>query len=163
MTDSATPTPLTSTTREQQMFPTLTPAQIARIAAHGGRRRVAAGEVLVETGAHHPPFFVVHSGRLEVVRPSETKGEEPVAVHAPGQFTGEVNMLSGRRGLVRIRATVAGEVIQVGHEELLALVRCSRPACRACSPSATCAAATSSAWPPPSAKDRSPSPSSTAS
>ena len=38
---------------------------------------------------------------------------------------------------------------------------CSRPACRASSRSATCAAATSSGWRRPSARDRSPSPSST--
>ena len=123
MTDSAMPIPLTSATREQRMFPTLTPAQIERIAAHGRRRRVAAGEVLVETGAQRPPFFVVQAGNLEVVRPSETKGEEPVASLPPGQFTGEVNMLSGRRGLVRVRATDAGEVIHVDHDELLALVQ----------------------------------------
>jgi hypothetical protein len=32
------------------MFPTLTPAQIARIAAHGRERPIARGEVLIEAG-----------------------------------------------------------------------------------------------------------------
>jgi thioredoxin reductase (NADPH) len=123
MTDTSVPIPLTSMPREQQTFPTLTPSHIDRIAAHGSRRRVEAGEVLVETGAHNPPFFVVASGRLEVVRPSDARSEELVTTHAPGQFTGEVNMLSGRPGLVRVRATEAGEVIQVGHDELLSLVQ----------------------------------------
>ena len=44
-------------------------------------------------------------------------------MHGPGQFTGEVNMLSGRRALVRSRATEAGEVIELDREHLLALVQ----------------------------------------
>jgi thioredoxin reductase (NADPH) len=104
------------------MFPTLTPAQIARIAAHGRVRQFQRGEVLVEAGAQVVPFFVVVSGRIEAVRPSGAT-EALVAVHGPGQFTGEVNMLSGRRALVRSRATEAGEVIELDREHLLALVQ----------------------------------------
>ena len=46
-----------------------------------------------------------------------------MAVLRPGQFTGEVTMLSGRRGLVRMRAGEAGAVIEVEREHLLALVQ----------------------------------------
>ncbi|HET7217464.1 MAG TPA: FAD-dependent oxidoreductase [Vicinamibacterales bacterium] len=123
MTEISVPIPPTTTPRDGHMFPILTAAQIARIAAHGVRRHVDAGEVLVETGAHNPPFFVVVSGSLAVVRPSGTTGEETVTTHRPGQFSGEVNLLSGRRGLVRVRAAAAGEVIQVGRDELLSLVQ----------------------------------------
>src|SRR5205814_7926172 len=46
MTHTAIPLqPLNS--RVEQMFPTLTPAQIARIAAHGRTRAVQSGEVMV--------------------------------------------------------------------------------------------------------------------
>ena len=75
------------------------------------------GEVLVEAGQRAVPFFVVAAGRLEVVRPSGTT-ETLVAVFGPGQFTGEVNMLSGRPALVRARASESGEVIQLDHERL---------------------------------------------
>ena len=105
-----------------QTFPTLTPAQIARIAAHGSMRPVRGGEVLVEAGGQPVPFFVVTAGRLEIVRnpgPAETL----VAIHAPGQFTGEVNMLSGRRSLFQARAAEPGEVIELDHESMLALVQ----------------------------------------
>ena len=40
--------------------------------------------------------------------------EEPVVVHGPGQFTGEINMLSARRSLVRARVTRDGELLAVG-------------------------------------------------
>src|SRR5436305_584018 len=47
------------TARADHVFPTLNPAQIARIAAHGGVRAIRPGEVLVEAGEHVVPFFVV--------------------------------------------------------------------------------------------------------
>lgn len=120
MTEPALPSLLNSPAG--QTFPILTPAQIARIAAHGSVRRVQGGEVLVEAGEQPVPFFVVTAGRLEIVRnpgPAETL----VAVHAPGQFTGEVNMLSGRRSLFRARAAEPGEVIELDHASMLALVQ----------------------------------------
>jgi thioredoxin reductase (NADPH) len=46
-----------------------------------------------------------------------------VAVLQPGQFTGELTMLSGRRGIVRIRAGESGTVIEVEREHVLALVQ----------------------------------------
>ena len=70
MTDTTNTLPLTSS-RAEQIFPTLTPAQIRRIAAHGHMRAVQRGEVLVEQGDSAVPFFVVVSGELEVVRPSD--------------------------------------------------------------------------------------------
>jgi thioredoxin reductase (NADPH) len=77
--------------------------------------------VLVEAG-ENPRFFVVTAGNIEIVRPARGT-EEVVAVCGPGQFTGEVNMLSGRRGFLRIRASASGEVIAVERERLLALVQ----------------------------------------
>jgi thioredoxin reductase (NADPH) len=122
MTDTTLPVALTLSSGVERMFPTLTPAQIKRIAAHGQVRSIRPGEVLVEAGAHIVPFFVVTAGRVEVIRPSG-RAETLVAVHQPGQFTGEVNMLSGRPALVRSRASEAGEVIELDREQLLALVQ----------------------------------------
>jgi len=56
------------------------------------------------------------------VRPSGAH-ETLIARVPPGQFTGEVNTLSGRRALNRIRARVASEVIEVSRENVLALVQ----------------------------------------
>jgi thioredoxin reductase (NADPH) len=104
------------------MFPTLTEAQVARIAAHGHKRQVQRGEVLVEAGERTTRFFVVTAGQIEIVRLKD-ETEEIVAVFRPGMFTGEVTMLSGRRGLAQIRVSDAGEVIEVDREDLLALVQ----------------------------------------
>ena len=106
----------------ERMFPTLTPAQVERIAAHGHVRQIRPGEVLVQQGDQIVPFFVVTTGGVEIVRPSGTN-ETLVALYGPGQFTGEVNMLSGRPALLQVRASEAGEVIEVDRERLLALVQ----------------------------------------
>jgi thioredoxin reductase (NADPH) len=111
-----------SSSRAEQVFPKLTPAQIARVAAHGRMRDVKPGEVLVEQGDSLVPFFVVVSGELEVVRPSGAT-EILVTVHGPGQFTGEVSTLSGRRALFRTRATKSGEVIELDRQRMMALVQ----------------------------------------
>ena len=55
----ADPTPTNLETQAAQMFPILTPAQQARIAAHGRVRQVPAGEALVEADDHGKKFFVV--------------------------------------------------------------------------------------------------------
>ena len=114
--------PLTLSARVEQMFPHLTAPQIARVEALGRVRPARAGEVLVEAGDENVPFFVVKSGRVEIARPG-AEAETLVALHEPGEFTGEVNMLSGRRSLVRIRVTEPGEVIELERERLLELSR----------------------------------------
>src|SRR2546430_10966219 len=119
----ATPTfQLTPDVRADRVFPTLTPAQVARVAAHGRVRRVDPGEVVVEAGEQMARFFVVTEGLIEIVRPVGT-AEDSVALFRPGQFTGEVSMLSGRRGFGRIRAAEPGEVIEVDRDNLLTLVQ----------------------------------------
>jgi thioredoxin reductase (NADPH) len=115
------PSPPSAGRRADHIYPTLTPAQLARVAAHGRRRQVAQGEVLVQTGESAARFFVVVTGRIDVIRPSAA--EEVVVSFNPGMFTGEATMLSGRRGLVQIRAGADGEVIEVGRDDLLALIQ----------------------------------------
>src|SRR6266540_1776540 len=107
--------------RLDRLYPTLTPAQLARLAAHGHPRQVAQGEVLVQAGEQSARIFVVVAGRIDVVRPSAA--DEVVVSFTPGMFTGEVAMLSGRRGLAQVRAGAAGDVIEVGRDDLLALIQ----------------------------------------
>src|SRR3954467_11396229 len=95
--------------RIEKIFLKLTPAQIDRIAVHGHVRSVQSGEVLIDQGDRNVPFFVVMTGELEIVRPFGAR-ETLVTVHGPSEFTGEVNMLSGRWSLVRARVTKPGKV-----------------------------------------------------
>jgi len=104
------------------IFPALTEAQIARVARYGRVRSVETGAELIAAGTQVDSFFVVIDGELEVVR-AYGLSEQLVTAHRPGQFTGEMNMIIGRRGLVTIRATRPTEVVEVDRQVLLDLVQ----------------------------------------
>ncbi len=107
--------------RSDQMFPRLTEAQIARLLPLGKRRAVANGEILFEQGSLDAQFYVVLRGSLEVVRPF-LDHDEFVVRHRVGEFTGEINMLSGRGTLVRCSAAQEGEVLELHRDVLKTLV-----------------------------------------
>ncbi len=105
-----------------QIFPKLTPPHIHRIATRGHMREIQIGEVLIEQGDGAAPFFVVISGEIETVCPSGTV-ETLVTIHGSGEFTGEVNMLSGRQTLFRARVTKQGKVIELDRQHMMALLQ----------------------------------------
>ena len=122
MTNTPPRTPLPRPVVADDTFPTLSAAQIARVASHGKVRRVESGDVLQRAGEHAEQFFVVTAGRIEIVR-EMAAGEQLVKDLLPGQFSGEVSTLSGRRAFVTLIALEKGEVIEIGRDELLALVQ----------------------------------------
>jgi thioredoxin reductase (NADPH) len=109
-------------TRRAQMFPHLTAAQISRIARVGTEQSGTASEILFEQGAQDVPFLVVLEGEVEIVIPT-AGAETPVVVHSAGQFTGEVNLLAGRRSLVRARVRTAARFLVLKRPALLSLVQ----------------------------------------
>jgi thioredoxin reductase (NADPH) len=114
--------PLKLSSPSDQVFPILTAEQIARVAAHGRVRPIRSGEVLASAGRQVESFFLVTAGSIELVRKSGDT-EEIIAVQRPGQFTGEINMLSGRQALVTLQVGESGEAIDVKRDDLLSLVQ----------------------------------------
>ncbi len=104
-----------------EMFPVLSSAQQTRVLAHGRQRTIEQDEIVVELNEHITKIFVVVSGQLQILRLSNNQ-EQVVAVCNPGMFTGELTVLSGRRGLVRIRAAETSELIEIDREPLRGLV-----------------------------------------
>ena len=115
-------TPEPAAERSELAFPTLTPEQVARLESHGHPRSVESGEILVEAGQQTSSFFLVRTGQIDVIQPG-ADGERVVASFRAGQFTGEINMLSGRRGLGTLRAAMPTEVIEIGRKDLLTLIQ----------------------------------------
>ncbi len=107
--------------RRDQIFPRLTEEQIGRLLPLGNRRALRRGDVLFEQGSTDTQFYVVLRGKLEIVRPMLGR-EELVVVHVPGEFTGETNLLSGRRTLVTCRATEDSEALELHRDVLRTLV-----------------------------------------
>ena len=102
-------------------FPRLSDGQIKRLALDGERRPTEPGQVLFQEGDDEYDFHVVLDGRV-----GTQTGEGPearmVAVHGPGRFLGELNLLTGGPSFLTAIALEAGEVLVVPAARLRQLV-----------------------------------------
>jgi thioredoxin reductase (NADPH) len=113
--------PSFSTSDQQaETFPVLTPAQIARIRPYGTVRAVQAGEILFEAG-ERMPCFIVLSGKLDIVM-TRLSGEHVFATHGPGNFSGDMVLISGTGSLADGRVAESGEFLVVTMDALRSLI-----------------------------------------
>jgi thioredoxin reductase (NADPH) len=94
------------------LYPKLNNEQIAQLSQLGMRRSIPAGEILFDQGTIGHHFYVVLKGAIEAVLPS-SEGEVHLRLHQLRDFTGELDMLSGRRSLVRAGAADPTEVVEL--------------------------------------------------
>src|ERR1700737_2470218 len=90
--------------------PRLSQAQLDALRRWGHVGSTAPGDVLFQEGDRGFSFFVVLEGAVEIVEQSRGTPHE-VTVHQPGEFTGDVDTLSGRAALVTGRATARGDAL----------------------------------------------------
>jgi thioredoxin reductase (NADPH) len=108
--------------RLDAMFPKLTRVQIDRLRPVGRPRQFAPGELIYERGSAKRAFYVLLEGRVEIASPAR-EGEERITIHAAGEFTGEVDMMSGRQSLVGARALDATKVLEIDLAQLRRIVQ----------------------------------------
>jgi thioredoxin reductase (NADPH) len=100
-------------------FPTLDDAQIDELGrfAAGPPQKYQDGQTLVAIGDRDFKFLVITSGEVEIV---DYSGDEPktIVVHHPGQFTGDVSLLTGGRALASAVARGDCEVYELTREAL---------------------------------------------
>ena len=113
---------LALTSPAEQLAPTLTPEQLARVAAVGRHRRVDRGEVLLEIGEPYTRLFIVISGGIQAHRAANAL-EDTVVTFGPGMFTGETSALTGRPAIARLQVAEVGEVIEIDRNALLTLIQ----------------------------------------
>ena len=96
----------TLSTREHQMFPVLSAAQIetAKRFASGPERHFAPGDSVYKIGEQGVPAWLVIEGTIDVVRRDGLSHEAPITTHRAGQLSGEVNQLAGRPAIAAGRA-----------------------------------------------------------
>jgi thioredoxin reductase (NADPH) len=98
-------------------FPELREKDLAALTARGKIREVRAGEVLWEEGDRNRFFYAVLEGAIEII--GHQRGvPQRVVVHHPGQFTGDIDVLSGRTVLVTGRVIEDGRVVELGTEDV---------------------------------------------
>jgi thioredoxin reductase (NADPH) len=100
-------------------FPRLDEAQMVALerCSLAKLKRYVEGEKLFEAGGRDFKFFVVKSGKVEIV---DESGDTPkiVTVHGPGEFTGDVAQLAGSPSLVSGVARGECEVYEVSPDAL---------------------------------------------
>jgi thioredoxin reductase (NADPH) len=105
-----------------ELYPKLNDEQIARLSQVGMRRSVPAGEILFDQGTIGRHFYVVLHGSIDAVLPSSA-GEVHLRLHQPGDFTGELDVLTGRPSLVSARTVDPTEVVELDPVSLRDLVQ----------------------------------------
>ena len=95
-------------------FPKLTDEQMAGLERCSAAmlKRFRDGEHLFQAGDHDFGFFVVKSGKVEII---DESGDVPktVTIHGPGNFTGDVAHLTGGAALVSAVALGDCEVYEI--------------------------------------------------
>jgi len=108
--------------RSDLMFPTLDENQISHLQKRGRIRTVSAGETVVQTGEDVKHFYVVLAGAL-IVNRTDGVADGVFQTLTPGMFTGELAVLTGRLGFVRVSAKQSSSVLEIKRNDLLDILR----------------------------------------
>ena len=101
-------------------WPVLSDRELAEVAEFGAEQPMAAGQLLFEAGESSYDLFVVLEGEVEIVRSDAT--DVPLFVFGPGNFIGELNLLTGQRRFLTARVSKAGRVLVIAQPEFRRLM-----------------------------------------
>jgi thioredoxin reductase (NADPH) len=108
--------------RHDQIYPTLDPLEIERARRFCNLRSFAAGESLWTVGEVASGLMVILAGRVVVTERDQFDNHRPLVVHGPGNFLGELALLSGRPALVDAIAKEPVEALIIPSVRLRALM-----------------------------------------
>ena len=93
----------------------LTEEQVRSLSGYGRERRLEEGEYLFDEKGVVDSFFVVIEGEVGI---SRLDGAEEIrlATHGPGDFTGGLAVLTGKRSIHRARAEAPTRVLEIDSE-----------------------------------------------
>jgi len=98
-------------------FPVLIESDLKALTSRGRVRNVRAGEMLWEKGDRNLCWYVILEGAVEIIG-SQKGVAQTVVVHHAGQFTGDVDVLSGRAALVAGRVIEDAKILELSTSEL---------------------------------------------
>ncbi len=105
---------------EEVAFPRLTSAELALVKPLATPCDYADGETIFRAGQADIDLYIVESGRIEIRNP--TDGDRLIVTHVPGQFSGDIDVLTGRPVIVTGVAQGATRVWRVPNGQLKALL-----------------------------------------
>jgi signal transduction histidine kinase len=106
---------------EEALFPRLEGGALELVRAEGSELQLEPGAVLFSEGDTDYDFFVVLEGEVRITK--VVGGEEQLlAVHGPGEYTGEISILTGEPAIATGRSAGRGRVIRVAPDRFRHLV-----------------------------------------
>ena len=96
---------------------TFSTAQIEKLMEYGEVRAHAEGAPLTEEGATQQDFLVTLSGETHIFIETP-EGSKRLGWMEPGQFTGDISVITGAASLVRVTMGKAGELLHIPHNQL---------------------------------------------
>jgi thioredoxin reductase (NADPH) len=97
----------------------LTDEQFHRLAQYGVEERAEEGGRLYSSGDHSYDLFLLRTAAVEVVREGTTvEPEHLVYRRGPGDFLGELSLLTGQQVFATVRVVRAGQVVRIDREVL---------------------------------------------
>src|SRR6266851_6846105 len=105
---------------DEVAFPRLTSTELALVKALATPCDYADGETIFRAGQADIDLYIVESGGMEIRNP--TDGDRLIVTHVPGQFSGDIDVLTGRPVIVTAVAQGATRVWRVPNSQLRALL-----------------------------------------
>src|SRR3954463_1739543 len=97
--------------------PALDEGQFRRLAAYGVAHEVDAGDALYATGDPSYDLILLETASVDVVRDATaSEAEHVVTRRGPGDFLGELSLLTGQAVYLTARVTVPGRIIRIDTE-----------------------------------------------
>ncbi|GAA1265488.1 FAD-dependent oxidoreductase [Sphaerisporangium rubeum] len=99
--------------------PVLSEEQFRRLAAYGEVEHAEAGRDLYVSGDDAYDFFLLRTAAVDIVRDATAVEPERLIFHGgPGDFLGELNLLTGQYVYLTARVVSAGTVVRIGEAKL---------------------------------------------
>ncbi|MGC5567912.1 FAD-dependent oxidoreductase [Streptomyces sp. FR-108] len=104
-----------STPQPSDAAPIFSETDWSALKTYGIQQVTEAGDTLFEAGEAVGDMILVESGGIEILRPPGSSEEEVVvASYGAGQFSGELNLLTGQTTYLNARVSAPGVVYRVG-------------------------------------------------
>jgi thioredoxin reductase (NADPH) len=109
-----------SSTTDAIAFPSLTALDLALLRPMATLCTFQDGETIFRAGDAEVDLFVVESGGVEILNPAD--GDRPIVTHGPGQFAGDIDLLTRRPVIVTGVARGLTQLLRVPGERLRELL-----------------------------------------
>ncbi len=101
-------------------FPKLTEAELSVVRPLATACEFADGAEIFSAGQAEIDLFIIESGAIEIRNPND--GNRIIVVHEPGQFSGDIDLLTGRPVIVTALARGPTRLLRVANSHLRALL-----------------------------------------